>query len=159
MLALAGFFLGLVFLLAGLSGATSRVRTGNRWRRLKQRGVTVDAEVLSRVPAEGDTDGCTITTRWEYENDSYRGEFTVPEEWWERHGGTSIRVRIDSAKPGVAEIALQAKSPTWTLAVAIIWIVMAVVGALFLFRSVTMGCDQSQFGFLEPVCESVRAFT
>jgi len=159
MLVLAGFFLGLVFLLAGLSGAASRVRTGNRWRRLEQRGVTVDAEVLSRVPAEGDTKGCTITTRWEYEDDSYRGEFTVSEDWWEKHGGTTIQVRIDSNKPQVAEIALQAKSPNWTLLVAMIWLVMAVVGAFFLFRSITMGCDQSQFELIEPVCESVRTFT
>ena len=148
----------MVFLLAGLSGGVSRARIGSRWWRLEQRGVTVDAEVLSRVPAERDAAGCKITTQWEWEEKFHRREFTVPQEWWDRHGGTTIRVRIDSSRPKVAEIALQARSATWTLLVALIWFGMAVIGVLFLFRSVTMGCDQSEFGFLEPVCESVRAF-
>lgn len=157
MLVLAGFFLGLVFLLAGLSGGVSRARIGSRWWRLEQRGVTVDAEVLSRVPAEGDTAACKITTQWEWQGNSHGREFTVPQEWWDKHGGTTIRVRIDSGRPQVAEIALQARSPTWTLLVALIWFGMAVVGVFFLVRSVTMGCDQSEFEFLDSVCESLQA--
>ena len=159
MLVLAGFFLGLVFLLAGVSGGVSRARIGFQWRRLEQRGVTVDAEVLSRVPAEGVEGACKITTQWEWEQNLHRREFTVAEEWWDRHGGTTIPIRIDSSRPSFGAIAAQAKNPTWTLLVALIWFVMAIVGVFFLFRSVTMGCDQSEFGFLEPLCESVQALS
>jgi len=158
MLVFAGFFLGLVFFLAGLSGAISRVQTGRRWRRLEQRGANVNAEVLSRVPAEAG-DGCTVTTRWEWKESFYTRRFTVPQKWWDKHGGTMIQVRIDSNKPELGELALTARSPVLTLVVAGIWLAMAVVGLLFLFRSVTIGCDQSQFDLIEPVCESVRAYT
>lgn len=159
MLVLAGFFLGLVFLLAGSSGAISRAQTGSRWRRLEQRGVTLNAEVLSRVPSEGADSGCTVTTRWEFEDNSYQRKFTVPNEWWDKHGGTTIQVRVDSNRPEFAELALLKKSPHWTMLVAVIWFAMAVVGLFFIFRSVTMGCDQLQFDPIEPVCESVRAYT
>jgi hypothetical protein len=33
---------------------------------------------------------------------------------------------------------------------------MAIVGAVFLFRSAAYACDPVQFDFLEPMCQSVR---
>jgi hypothetical protein len=161
---LIGVFLGLVFLLAGTSGAVSRFRGGRRTMRLRRRGVTVPAEVLSRQPVSderGDAvSACVITGQWEWGHESYKGRFTVSTSWWEEHAGISIPVRIDPNRPHIAEIPLESGSPVGKMLIGVAFLVMAVVGIGFLARSATVACDQAQYGFLEPICESVRgAFT
>lgn len=161
---LIGLFLGLVFLLAGTSGAVSRFRAGRRTMRLRRRGVTVPAEVLSRqaVSVErGDAvPACVITGQWEWGHQSYKGRFTVPTSWWEEHAGISVPVRIDPNRPQVAEIPLESENLTGKMLMAVAFLIMAVVGIGFLARSATVACSEAQYAFLEPFCESVRgAFT
>ncbi len=50
MLVFVGLFLGLVFLLAGTSGALSRLREGLRSMRIRRRGMNIDAEILRSQP-------------------------------------------------------------------------------------------------------------
>jgi hypothetical protein len=157
---LIGLFLGLVFLLAGTSGAVSRFRTGRRTMRLHRRGVTVQAEVLSRRPVSderGDAgSACVITGQWDWAHKSYKGQFTVPMSWWEEHAGISIPLRIDPNRPHIAEIPLGSGSPVGTMLLAVAFLIMAVVGIGFLAGSASVACDQAQYDFLEPFCESVR---
>lgn len=161
---LIGLFLGLVFLLGGLSGASSRVRLGMQRMRMRRRGVTVDAEVLSRRTLSGNAgnarSGFLVTGQWLWGQAQYQGEFTVPEHWWEGRGGLTIPVRIDPKKPHLAVVESGSRNPVWELLFALVWFVMAVVGLFFLFRSVTVACDQVRYDTLEPICESLRgAFT
>jgi hypothetical protein len=159
---LIGLFLGLVFLLAGASGAITRFRAGWRTMRLRRRGVTVQAEVLSRRSEDRD-DGaaaCVITGQWEWGNQSYKGRFTVPTSWSQEHAGISIPVRIDPNRPHIAEIPLESGSPAGKMLIAVAFLIMAVVGIGFLARSATVACDQDEYDFLEPICQSVQgAFT
>lgn len=157
---LIGLFLGLVFLLAGTSGAVSRFRAGRRTMRLRRRGVTVQAEVLSRQPVSderGDADSaCVITGQWEWGHQSYKGRFTVPTSWWEEHAGISIPLRIDPNRPHVAEIPLESGSPAGKMLIAVAFLIMAVVGIGFLARSAAVACDYARYDYLEPFCESVQ---
>ena len=161
---LIGLFLGLVFLLAGLSGASSRVRLWMQRMRMRRRGVTVEAEVLSRRTLSGIASdarsGFLVTGQWLWGQTQYQGEFTVPEHWWEGRGGLRIPVRIDPKKPHRAVVESGSRNPVWDLLFALVWFVMAVVGLFFLLRSVSVACDQVRFDALEPICESLRgAFT
>ncbi len=161
---LIGLFLGLVFLLGGLSAALSRLRLGMQSIRMQRRGVTVDAEVLSRrmlASKAGDArSSFLVTGQWLWGQEQYQGEFTVPEQWWEGRGGLRIPVRIDPSKPHVAVVASGSRKPIWELLVALVWLVMAAVGLFFLFKSMTVACDQVRYDSLEPICESLRgAFT
>ncbi len=157
---LVGLLLGLVFLLGGLSGALSRARRGMQSMRMRRRGVTVDAEVLSRRTLHGTAGDARsaflVTGQWLWGQAQYQGEFTVPEHWWEGRGGLRIPVRIDPRKPHVAVVESGSRSPAWELLFALVWFVMAVVGVFFLFRSMTVACDQVRYDSLEPICESLR---
>ncbi len=161
---LVGLFLGLTFLLGGLSGAFSRVRLGLQSRRMRRRGVTVDAEVLSRRTLSGNQgdagSGFLVTGQWLWGQAQYQGEFTVPEHWWEGRGGLKIPVRIDPRRPHLAVVESGSRNPVWELLFALVWFVMAVVGLFFLSRTVAVACDQVRYESLEPICESLRgAFT
>ena len=161
---LVGLFLGLTFLLGGLSGAVGRVRLGLQSRRMRRRGVTVDAEVLSRRTLSGNRgdagSGFLVTGQWLWGQAQYQGEFTVPEHWWEGRGGLKIPVRIDPKRPHLAVVESGSINPVRELLSAFVWFAMAVVGLFFLFRSVTVACGQVRYDSLEPICESLRgAFT
>jgi hypothetical protein len=160
---LVGLFLGLVFLLGGLSGAVSRIQMGLQTMRMRRRGITVDAEVLSRrmlADKAGDAPSeFLVTGQWLWGEAQYQGEFTVPERWWESSGGLSS-VRIDPKRPHLAVVESGLINPVRELLLASVWFIMAVVGLFFLFRSVTVACDQVRYDSLEPICESLRgAFT
>jgi len=161
MLVLVGLFLGLVFLLGGLSGAATRLRTGLRSLRIQRRGMNVDAEILRSQPLttgrRGSPSAVLIAGQWQWGQQRYKGEFTVPGQWWEERQGTSIAVRIDPNRPEVAEVSGEKPSHVWAIALAVGWLIMAVVGAAFLVKSGTYACDLVEFDSLEPICQSVRA--
>ena len=160
MLVLVGLFLGLVFLLAGTSGALSRLREGLRSMRIRRRGMNIDAEILRSQPLttgrSHEPAAVLISGQWEWGEELYKGEFTVPGRWWEERDGASIAVRVDPNRPHVAEVAGESPSHVWAIALAVGWLIMAIVGAVFLFRSAAYACDPVQFDFLEPMCQSVR---
>ncbi len=159
MLVLVGSFLGLVFLLGGISGATSRIRLALHSRRLRRHGVTVEAEVLrSRALSDNRRDAPSavfIVGQWPWKQAYYKGEFTVPARWWKERAGTSIAVRIDPNRPQFASIEHGSTNHGWKALLVLAWIVMAVVGLAFLFRTVAFACDQVQYDFIEPVCQSL----
>ena len=68
----------------------------------------------------------------------------------------SIAVRVDPNRPHVVELVGESPSHVWAIALAVGWLIMAVVGAVFLFRSAGYACDPIQYDFLEPMCQSVR---
>jgi hypothetical protein len=69
MLGLVGLFLGLVFLLAGASGAVSRIQVGLRSMRISRRGMNIDAEILRSQPLtigpSGAPSAVLIAGQWE----------------------------------------------------------------------------------------------
>ncbi len=161
---MVGLFLGLTFLLGGLSGAMSRIQLGMQSMRMRRRGVTVGAEVLSRrmlSDKTGDAPSAFLVTgQWLWGEVHYQGEFTVPERWWASSGGLRIDVRIDPKRPHVAVVEFGSKSPARELVLASVWFAMAVAGLFFLFRSVTVACGEVRHDSLEPMCEVLRgAFT
>lgn len=160
MLVLLGLFLGLVFVLGGTSGAMSRLRLGLQSIRIRRRGMNIDAEILRSQPI-GDRRGdrpsaVLIAGQWQWGEENYKGEFTVPGRWWDERQGTSIAVRIDPNRPHVAQVSGETPSPVWAMALAVGWLIMAVVGLLFLYRSATVACNPVQYDLLEQACQSVR---
>lgn len=150
---LGGSFLGVVFFFGGISGAFNRLRQGMRTVRLRKRGVTVDAEVLSRrdLPETG-PDGFAVTAQWTWGGKNYTGDFQVSNRWWEDHGGTSIPIRINPDRPRTSTVAHGTGRAVGKLLVGTAFLIMAVVGLGFLFRSLTVACDQTQLDFLGSVC-------
>ena len=153
---LVGMTVGLVFLLGGLTGAATRLHTGRRSLRIQRSGVTVDAEVLSRRGSDDRRSAYAVTGQWRWGQANYTGEFTIPMRWWEDLGGMSIPIRIDPNRPQVAEILDGDGNPTLTLALGVAFIVMAVIGLVFLASSLTVACDQAVYELLEPLCEPFR---
>ena len=157
MLVFAGLLLGLVFFLGGTSGAMNRFRLGLQSRRISRYGTNVHAEILRSQPIGASRRGIPsevlIAGQWQWGKERFNGEFTVPGRWWEDRKGTSIAVRIDPNRPHIAEVIGESPNSTWVLALAIGWLIMAVVGAFFLYRSATVACDPVQFDVLEPVCQ------
>ncbi len=161
MLVLVGLFLGLVFLMAGASGALSRLQVGLRSMRIRRRGTIIDAEILRSQPLTtgrgGTPSAVLIAGQWKWGEKHYQGEFTVPGRWWEEREGVSIAVRVDPNRPHIAEVAGESPSNVWAIALAVSWLIMAIVGAVFLFRSAGYACDPVQYDFLEPMCQSVHS--
>lgn len=160
MLVFAGLLLGLVFLLGGTSGAMNHFRLGMQSMRINRRGTNVEAEILRSQPigaVGGDTPSAVlIAGQWQWGGERFNGEFTVPGDWWDERHGSSIAVRIDPNRPHIAEVKGESQSPVWPLVLSAVWLIMAVVGAFFLYRSGAVACDPVQFDILEPVCLWVR---
>lgn len=156
MLFFVGLFLGLVFLLAGLTGTWTRCRTGIRSLRIRRFGTNVDAEVLrsspTRTSRSGDPAEFLVAAQWEWSGLRYRREFTVPDSWRDERSGTSLAIRIDPNRPDLAELRDEVPSPSWEIVLAIGWLIMAVVGVFFLVRSAGSACDPLQHALLEPLC-------
>lgn len=159
MVFMVGLFLGLVFLLAGLTGAWSRYRSGMRSLRIRRSGANVEAEILRSSPLDTNRRGAPtavlVAGQWEWNSQRYRGEFTVPGSWWDERSGTSIAVRIDPNRPELAELRDEVPSPSWAIVLAIGWLIMAAAGAFFLIRSTVGACDPVQNPLLEPLCQSI----
>lgn len=159
MLFFVGLSLGLVFFLAGVSGAWSRYRTGMRSLRIRRGGANVEAEILRSAPMETNRRGAPtavlVAGQWEWNSQRYRGEFKVPGSWWDERSGTSIAVRIDPNRPEVAELRDQVPTPSWAIVLTIGWLIMAAVGVFFLVRSAGAACDPVQHALLEPLCRSL----
>lgn len=159
MLFFVGLSLGLVFFFAGISGAWSRFHTGLRSLRIRRNGMNLDAEILRTQPLRTNRKGAPtsvlVAGQWEWNGRGHTGEFTVPGRWWDEHQGTSIRVRIDPNRPGVAELADESPNPSWAILLAVGWLIMAAVGALFLLRSATVACDPVQHQLLGPLCQTL----
>jgi hypothetical protein len=159
MLFFIGLSLGLVFFFAGISGAWSRFLTGLRSLRIRRNGTNLDAEILRsrplRMNRKGIPTAVLIAGHWEWNGQRHTGDFTVPGRWWDQRKGTSIRVRIDPNRPGVAELVDELPNPSWAIVLAVGWLIMAAVGAFFLFRSATGACDPVQYALLEPLCQTL----
>jgi Protein of unknown function (DUF3592) len=155
---IVGLLLGLVFLLGGLTAAADRLRSGLRSMRLRRHGTTITAEVLKSTKRsdEGRGKGVLVTGHWEWGSNSYRKQFTVSDRWWMANGGLTIPVRVDPDRPQRAAVDVSSRSPVWTLLIAAAFIVMAVVGVVFLFQSAITACDSAELDILKPLCESVR---
>ncbi len=138
----------------------SRIQVGLRSMRISRRGMNIDAEILRSQPLtigpSGAPSAVLIAGQWELGEERYKGEFTVPGRWWEERQGVSIAVRVDPNRPHVVELVGESPSHVWAIALAVGWLIMAVVGAVFLFRSAGYACDPIQYDFLEPMCQSVR---
>jgi hypothetical protein len=154
---LVGAFVGLVFLLGGISGSATRIRSGLRSMRLRNRGTTVDAEVLTSVN-RSEEKGVAITGHWTWGQESYKRQFIVSDRWWMVNGGLTIPVRLDPNRPRVAEIDEGGRGPMLSIALGVAFGVMAVVGAAFLFRAAGAACDTAGLDFLDTICERIEPY-
>lgn len=159
MLFFLGMFLGLVFFLAGLTGAWNRLNTGMRSLRIKRNGTNLQAEILRSHPLShkrsGTPTAVLVAGQWEWGSQRYRGEFTVPGRWWEERDGTALAVRIDPNRPDIAELPGEIPNPSWAVVLAIGWLIMGAAGAFFLVRSASIACDPIQHALLEPICQAL----
>lgn len=155
----AGLLIGLIFLLAGVTGAWTRFNTGRRSLRIKRNGMNLQAEILRSQPMSHKRNGVPsavlVAGQWEWGSQRYRGEFRVPGRWWEERDGTGIAVRIDPNRPDVAELPGEIPNSSWAIVLAVGWLIMAAVGGFFLARSASIACDPIQHALLEPICDAL----